>query len=113
MRPVGPCRSSPFPDGRLLCGGDYRDTLHPVSKLVFPNIDVLPAKETGIDRIGTWSEHGQCCTECSQRDVDPRISMRQEDFPHFKAGTSVPATGVHKPASKSNPAPTSSTDSTV
>src|SRR5277367_1773168 len=93
MRSVGLCRRSTTADGRVdsaVVTTRYCDTVRQIFALAFPNVDVLPAKETGIDRPGTWSEHGQCCTECSQQDVDPRISMRQEDFPRFKAGHERP-----------------------
>ena len=54
--------------------------------LGFPNIDVLPAKEPGIDGPGTRSDHCQSGANGGQHDGNPGIAGTRESDPQLSEG---------------------------
>jgi len=54
--------------------------------LGFRNIDVLPAKEPGIDGPGTRSDHCQSGAKGGQNDGNPGIAGTRESDPHLSDG---------------------------
>jgi hypothetical protein len=54
--------------------------------LGFANIDVLPAKEPGIDRPSTRPDHCQSGANGCQHDGNPWITGTRESYPHLSDG---------------------------